>query len=234
MKSNFNKSPVVKLKGNHDCYQGWSQIASKMREDLIQSSAGKRILVVECYHGVFEDEILAGLSPVLNADLVISTTDAFKDESQIAKMVYPDVTDDRVFGRMTSLTIEDYFDGSRLEKVRATIAELEVGLVLIIGVGASLIAQRCDLLVYADMARWEIQMRMRRHEISSIGVANSQSDWPRIYKQGFFVDWRICDVLKRNLLDKIDWVLDTNTKQQPQMISGTAMKKTAFSWMLEG
>jgi len=78
-------------------------------------------------------------------------------------------------------------------------------------------------LVYADLARWEIQMRMRRHEVANIGVTNSHIDWMLLYKQGFFVDWRICDVLKRDLLDTIDWVLDTNIKKQPKMISGATM-----------
>jgi len=34
MKNNFNKSPVVELKGNHHCFQGWDEIGTAIKEDL--------------------------------------------------------------------------------------------------------------------------------------------------------------------------------------------------------
>jgi len=93
----------------------------------------------------------------------------------------------------------------------------------VIGIGASLLVENHDGLVYADMARWEIQTRMRRKEVDNIGLANRETDFMRLYKQGYFVDWRICDSLKADLFGKIDFVLDTHTKNQPKMVSGETM-----------
>ena len=77
-----------------------------------------------------------------------------------------------------------------------------------------------DVLVYADLARWEIQQRQRRHEIASLGVHDRQERPAKLYKRGFFVDWRAADRLKRTLLDRIDWLLDTNDPRAPKMIAG--------------
>jgi hypothetical protein len=43
--------------------------------------------------------------------------------------------------------------------------------VLIVGCGATLLAQ-ADILVYADLARWEAQNRFRRNASSNLGVDN--------------------------------------------------------------
>ena len=72
------------------------------------------------------------------------------------------------------------------------------GTIIIYGVGASLLPIEYDLLVYADMARWKIQMRMRKHLVDNVGRNNRNTeDWMLLYKQGFFVDWRACDRAER-------------------------------------
>jgi len=76
---------------------------------------------------------MTGLSSVLSPDLVISASNAYKDEEQIVQMVYSDVTDDRIFGHMTGLSLSDYFDPVRLAKIQASVDELKDGLVLIPG-----------------------------------------------------------------------------------------------------
>ena len=42
------------------------------------------------------------------------------------------------------------------------------------GLGAAYLCEHPDLLIYADMARWEIQSRFRKNEISNIGVNNKE------------------------------------------------------------
>jgi len=83
-----------------------------------------------------------------------------------------------------------------------------------------------DLLVYADMARWEIQLRMRRHEVDNLGLKNRDTeDWMLLYKQGYFVDWRVCDRLKKKLFNRIDLLLDTNIQGAPKMVDNEAILK---------
>jgi len=41
------------------------------------------------------------------------------------------------------------------------------------------------------------------------------------YKRAYFVDWRVADRLKKDLIPGIDFLLDTNQRDQPKMITGT-------------
>jgi mannose-6-phosphate isomerase class I len=80
------------------------------------------------------------------------------------------------------------------------------------------------MLVYADMARWEIQLRMRQHLVDNLGMKNRETDdWMLLYKQGFFVDWRLCDRLKKTLFNRWDFLLDTNKMGYPKLVAGKAI-----------
>ncbi|MCK5372586.1 MAG: class I mannose-6-phosphate isomerase, partial [Cyclobacteriaceae bacterium] len=139
------------------------------------------------------------------------------------ELVYPDVTDDRIFGSLSRLLISDFYDQEKITTAKTEI-KIAKGITIIYGVGASLVTENYDQLIYADMARWEIQMRMRKHLVDNVGVHNRNTeDWMLLYKQGFFVDWRACDRLKKKLFDQWDYVLDTNLKNEPKMVSGKAI-----------
>lgn len=74
------------------------------------------------------------------------------------------------------------------------------------------------------MARWEIQLRMRARLIDNLGVKNRDTeDWMLLYKQGYFVDWRVSDRLKKTLFDQWDFLLDTNKTGQPKLVEGKAI-----------
>jgi mannose-6-phosphate isomerase class I len=81
-----------------------------------------------------------------------------------------------------------------------------------------------DLLVYADLTRWEIQRRQRTGKIGNWGIPNSAQSPASKYKRGFFVDWRVADRWKQELLRKLDFLLDTNEPQLPRMISGESFR----------
>src|SRR5207249_3607082 len=106
--------------------------------------------------------------------------------------VQPDVTDDPVFGHLTQLQLEDFFEQEKLARLRADAIQARAGLTLVYGVGASLIHPG-GVMLYADLARWEAQMRFRRDAISNLGVENRSLKWSLQYKRAFFVDWRVCD-----------------------------------------
>ena len=72
------------------------------------------------------------------------------------------------------------------------------GLTIVCGPGTHFVCEP-DLLVYADLARWEAQMRFRRDEISNLGVENRSLKWSLQYKRAFFVDWRVADRNKKRL-----------------------------------
>lgn len=205
------------------CLSGWDAIAEEIRRQLPDSARQKAVLVVECYHGVFGREVRHALIEGLQPALVIDAEQTYYPEARIDELTFPDVTDDRIFGFMTRLTIDRYFAPDKLDAARRQLQSQEKGLVLVYGVGAAHLAERWDVLVYADMARWEIQQRLRRQEAANLGAANFSEDFARQYKRAYFVDWRVCDRIKKQLLPECDYLLDTNKAGAPKMIRGGAL-----------
>ncbi|MEO6686411.1 MAG: mannose-6-phosphate isomerase, partial [Dyadobacter sp.] len=97
-------------------------------------------------------------------------------------------------------------------------------IILVAGIGASLIAPDADILIYADMPRWEIQLRFRKNKISNLGMDNANDPFSYQYKRSFFVDWKVCDNHKKTLMNQWDFVLDTTIENNPKMVTGKAMK----------
>ncbi|REG94785.1 class I mannose-6-phosphate isomerase [Flavobacterium aquicola] len=229
--STYNKTPFFSIAGK--AFTGWDSIIEELNLKINNSNANRRILVVECYQGVNHDELISSFSR-LNASVFINSEEAFYSEEKISELTYPDVTDDAIFGFITRLNYIDFLNSEKVEKLRAKIKNA-AGLVVVYGHAASLIAEDYDCLVYADMARWEIQLRQRSHEINNIGLKNTVEEPGIQYKRSFFVDWRVCDRLKQQLFEKADYWLDTNKKNEPKMVAAqtlldglTAVSKSPF------
>jgi len=221
--ANYDKFPFVQVEAeNRSCITGWQAIGKKLNDEI--TSANKKIIVIECYQGVYDEELVSNLKATVKHDLWIDARDAYKNEQEILAMTYPDVTDDRIFGYLTRLNVSDFLDKQKIAALHGKIGA-NAGVIIIYGIGASLIPLNYDLLVYADMARWEIQLRMRKKEIKNIGLHNSDEEFSIQYKRGFFVDWRACDRLKKQLFNRIDYVLDTNKANSPNLVKGEAILK---------
>lgn len=211
-----------------------------------EDAATATIVAVECYQGAFEDEIGAELSAAIPGSRIIRSSAGFKDPELIDEMVEPYVTDDPIFGFMSRLTLRDFFDDRRLASSAAELRETRrggEGVVLVVGPGASLLCEAAeapeapnapagrarvrgaDVLVYADMARWEIQARSRAGEMSNLGVSNPEAGAKYQYKRGYFVDWRVLDRHKRAVFRDVDFFLDTNDRETPKLAPGDAVRR---------
>lgn len=124
---------------------------------------------------------------------------------------------------MTSLTLVDLFDAAGLQQIADAVTNDSGNIIFIYGIGASLVPVPHDLLIYADMPRWEIQLRFRRNEVGNIGISNATAAFAYQYKRAFFVDWRVCDKQKQLLLHKADYVLDTTRPAEPKMVTGQVL-----------
>ncbi|KMQ64926.1 mannose-6-phosphate isomerase [Chryseobacterium angstadtii] len=215
MKSNYNKFPVIPIK-DHTCISGWENVTDKIKEGI------PGIIAVECYPGVFVEEIIAEFKDLLNPALIINTSEAMKPESEISSMVEPYVTDDPVFGYMTSLELEDYFDEVKITALKKEIDTTD-GCVVIVGPGALLLHNQPKLILYADMARWEIQKRYRNNTACNLGKTNYTEAFAYQYKHAYFVDWRVCDRYKKRIFRNCHFILDTTKPHQPKMISVNAV-----------
>src|SRR5580765_7253718 len=153
--ANYDKHPVVKVKKvQHECMAGWENICNHFLDQLQKTPEDKKVIVIECYQGVMDEEIIPALQKNIEGNYFFSK-DYMLSEDEIDLLVYPDVTDDEVFGYMTRLTLKDFFNVSKLSDAKKLIEQTE-GTVLIYGCGASLLYPEAGLLIYADMARWEI------------------------------------------------------------------------------
>lgn len=219
--SNYDKFPAIRMDEGlwSDCTIGWDAILGRIERQI--GTQGRRVLVVECYPGVEIEELTHRLR-TLNPELLVGSSQAMLPPAQIDERLKEDVTDDELFGFMTRYDIDIYFDPDRTKAIRSTICKAS-GLVIVYGTGAAYLAPAHDLLVYADMARWEIQRRMRAGQIGNIGADNRGERASLKYKRAFFVDWRICDRFKRQLFPKMDLILDTNQPQIPKMIAAATM-----------
>lgn len=222
--SQFNNAPFVEVKNSkYKVCNGWESICLKINNEIASIQKKRKLVVVETYQGVIHDEVQKNLETKIEVDHFFNASEFMLPEEKVKEMVFPDVTNDRIFGFLTRLEIDSFFDK---EKVGHFLNKLEnlSGIIVLYGTGAAYLVPDSDLLIYADMARWEIQLRMRKHLVDNIGVQNRNTkDWMLLYKQGFFVDWRVCDRLKKKLFDKWDFVLDTNIQNHPKLIEGKAV-----------
>ena len=216
-KANYDRFPSTKISGT--VIQGWENICSLLEEHLKAYPA----LAVDFYTGIYEEEVINELHR-LSPALFIDTRDLMKPESEIKAMTARFMTDDVLFCYVTNITINDYFDQDKLKKAREEVIATK-GKVVVVGSGAAMVVPAEAVLVYADMARWEIQQRFRRHEVKALGIDNRKDAVSLQYKRGYFNDWRVCDKYKESLFDKVDFWLDTHIATEPKMIDQTTFFK---------
>ncbi|MDR1780032.1 MAG: class I mannose-6-phosphate isomerase [Tannerella sp.] len=218
MNPNYDKYPFVRVSGrSDDCFTGWDAICRELAA-RIDSDRKEFVAVIECYQGVYEDEISGALRRYFPDAAQFSSSAAMKTEAEINEFFRDDITGDEIFGFITRYDIDSYFDKDKTALLRRNI-NAHKGLSFVVGTGAAYLCENPDLLIYADMARWEIQLRFRRDEASNIGVRNRKERASLQYKRAFFVDWRICDRFKKRLFTQMDYVLDTNVADKPKMIT---------------
>lgn len=199
------------------CFVGWDSIFQEIARVAQAKNQPKAVICIDLYHGVEAEPVREAIRRHLGTATIIHTNDMLKSVSDISTMVFPFVTDDQVFGKMNDLEMADFFEQDRLESVRAQILDIESGTVIIYGEGAALFAD-ADLLIYADVARWEIQKRMKRGIVSNFGMDNADENFALKYKQGYFLDWRVFDRHKLRFFDQIDFFMDACVPDEPKMV----------------
>ncbi len=220
--SNYDKRPCIQVDASSsETWLGWLAISDRLKPPTVK---GSYVLCVECYPGAFEASIRQAFEQGLQPLEVIYTPELLQAPREIDLMLEGILGNDPVFARMSEIALQEFFEPSKLLRARDKVAAWHKGLLLVVGVGASLVTPEPDLLVYADMARWEIQGRQRRNEIQNLGSQNFDESPGLKYKRAFFIDWRAADRLKRNLLPNIDFFLDTNSSIA-KMVTGSAVRR---------
>lgn len=217
--SNYDRFPTLAVKGwKESALSGWEAVSTALsarsKELLLQK--GRCIITVDCYPGTDCAELLCGLSPLVPV-LTLCSDDCAMPPEALDRRLADTMTDDRVFGIMTAGRLEDCFLPALLANARTQAEAVSQGLVLVYGVGASLVCPG-DILVVSDLSRWEIQLRWRAGA-SNWRSENSAAPILSKYKRGYFAEWRFADRHKKALFSKMDYLLETNRKDNPVMIS---------------
>ncbi len=224
---NYDQKPYKIIKTKGKCaWTGYENIIQELKSKIEEHK--KTVFVIECYPGVYQKEILENFKK-LNPCLTINSDDCAMTPEELEELIKEDLTEDRVFGKMTTHSLSDYFKKDFLKEYKEKIETEKEGIILVYGVGASLITEG-DIFIYADMPRWEIQLRYRK------GMANWRSfneDAPILtkYKRGYFAEWRWADKHKKKIIKNIDYLLDTTQEKKPSMVTSEAffqaLKQTA-------
>jgi mannose-6-phosphate isomerase class I len=183
-----------------------------------------KIVIIDGYTGVFFDQFRQNLEDCLRSlgkkPSWKSTSDFLKHPDIIEEMISPFTgTDDPVFGKRTSLKLEDFFYLHRLKELKP---DPQADLNLIIGPGATLAGWN-GLLVYLDVPKNEIQFRSRAGSTKNLG-ALAPVDPKEMYKRFYFVDWIVLNKHKRTVLNMVDLIVDTQRPDCPFWMSGELLR----------
>jgi mannose-6-phosphate isomerase class I len=232
MNFKYDKQPYVEVK-NYERGHSWNNytyIVEELKSKLCSLKSTKKILLIDMYPGVRINEIKNNIIDELNPSATYFTDELiFESNEVVTKKISYMMTNDRVFGKMCLNNFTDFVINDKLDEMKSKIEE-QNGLIIIYGVGASLVHQG-DIHVYADLSRWEIQQRYRSGEIANWKHDNFKDDPLKKFKRGYFFEWRMADRYKKANFKNFDYILDTNIKNSAKMISGEAflagLKETA-------
>ncbi len=224
--SSYDKFPSVAVPQSEGAaVQGWPAIEARLRRCIAGRGGARTLLVVDCYPGVDTELVRRELAARLDAVLSLSAEEAMRPVAEVESLTAAFAGEgDPVFGFLSDLTLPQFFDAERLGELRRLIAGVTQGLVLVVGHGAALLAE-ADILVYADMARWEAQKRFRRNQVGNVGLRNAQASAGELYKRAYFIDWRVADRWKLPLIKRCDLFLDTHNPAEPKLVEGEAVRR---------
>ncbi|MBQ9295523.1 MAG: class I mannose-6-phosphate isomerase [Bacteroidaceae bacterium] len=220
-KSNYDKQPSTHIEGK--VIIGWDSIV----ETLSKAWADEPVWVIDLYPGTYEEDFIEAFAKT--GRKIIDTRSLMRPEGEIRQLTERFMTDDVLFGYMSNVRLEEYFNpvhNSQFIIHNDTPS-------IIIGTGAAFVAQKWSMvngqwsIAYADMARWEIQQRFRRHEVKALGIDNHEDSPSVQYKRGYFNDWNIVDRYKDELMQSgsIQFWIDSNRREEPKMISDAQMRQ---------
>ena len=217
-KSNYDKQPSTHIEGSIIC--GWDNIIRVLSE----AWAGEPVWAIDLYPGTYEEDFLEAFAKT--GRKIINTRDLMRPEEEIRQLTERFMTDDVLFGYMSNVRLEEYWTPHPPLGGVTNPA-------IIIGTGAAFVADKLSMfnvqcsIVYADMARWEIQQRFRRHEVKALGIDNHEDSPSVQYKRGYFNDWNIIDRYKDELMQegRIQFWLDTNHRDEPKLITDAQMRQ---------
>ncbi len=223
--------PVTKdrtVKGRYDIYPTLEIEGGLIDvgfDSLAEEIKGERTVIIDGYTGVFYDWFREGLDKALRKMHVNAlwweAEAAMKPESEINFMIEPFLGgNDPLFGSRTSLELSDFFDPVKLNNIQP---DPYAAMNIIIGPGASLAGWQGALL-YIDLPKNELQFRARSKSVANLG-ASLPGDIKPMYKRYYFVDWIVLNRHKKEIISKIDVMIDGQRPKEPAWMKGNDLRQ---------
>ncbi len=217
--SNYDKFPVIAVDAPPDsAWSGWQAVAQRIGSEI---SRGAKRIAIECYPGVAEDAILLALDSVFRPCLYRSNLRPLERFRRDDRLIAHDLTDDPVFGRMNGFIIDDFDRSRRLAASHAEVQRHRDSLTL----GDRNWYQACcfrspQVLIYADLPRWEIQKRQRSGKIGNLAAGNEQATAAENTSARTSSTGVSPIASRRPLLGRLDYLLDTTDPAEPSLVTG--------------
>lgn len=222
---NYELHPEIKIEGfETSAWEGKEKIVQELKNRIAELSKQNQKIVVclDCYPGVEKEELLQ-LAKALNPIRIFEMEEYAKSETVLNKEFHDYITDDRVFGIICHKKLEDFFIRERLERAMEELKAIPSGVVIVIGLGTGILC-KADIWIYCSLTRWEIQLRYRAG-MPNWNCTNDTAPILEKYKRGFFIEWRLSDRYKKDRYAEFDYLLDTEIKNHPKMVTGQAYRE---------
>lgn len=208
----YRERPYLKIQNEIEIISGYENVIKKIH--TVNDSID--YISFETFPGVIKDEWIKNISSIFKGWKIVDTDDYFYSKELIEKTIRPDLTDDRVFGRFSHIDFDEFLDK---EKIRKSSFDKKT---IFIGVLADELAE-CDLSVYIDVTRWEIQKRYRKDMPNWKGP--SEAIFDEKLKRAYYFEWPAAEYIKRTKLTKFDFYIDSTDNNKPNMVSLSDYKK---------
>lgn len=151
----------------------------------------------------------------------VDVSRAMKEEKVIEEIIAPYLGgDDPVFGRITNLTLIDFFNATELQALSQLNTQHPV---IYYGTGATLVPVDAKT-VYFDISKNEIQFRSRAGSVLNLGA--QFVDTPKnMYKRFYFVDWVILNKHKNSIKNSIDYFVDGQRDNEITWMNGLVWRE---------
>lgn len=219
MQKSYRKNPFVDILGvDSEIFSGFESV----KQELHKALEKKSVLSIETYPTTDKEALIQGLKD-LEFDAVFDTDVVNKSNKELDDFLFDDLTDDRVFGHFTHKNVDSLTNVDEFNTLKEIIAKQQ-GRILLIGLGSSRLVDD-SIILFTSVSRWEIQMRYRSKNYANYNTNNVGEDALRMFKRGYFVDWRIADNYKDKLWNRIDYYMDTDKTDHPNMMKHSAYQQ---------
>ncbi|MFZ1290864.1 MAG: class I mannose-6-phosphate isomerase [Melioribacteraceae bacterium] len=216
-------------KGKYDIYPSFKIEDGKILNgisELVDKLVSYNSITIDGYVGVYwqilSNQLFEEFSQRNISVNIFDVKSAMKNDEEISSMIKNDLgKDDSIFGMRTNLKLADFFDE---EKIKKFVPVKNVDINIILGCGSELTNWN-GILVYVDLPKNELQFRMRAESITNLG-SNSPFDSQQMYKRFYFIDWVVLNERKKNILNKINFIVDAQRPNTLLALTGEDFRKS--------